>query len=473
MANELVPQMEAAQSAYERETAALNAALQAHTTAARSEQGSAHEAERLALTKQIGAVHTAHVAALKDLEAAAQARIAAIEDTYQASTAGPALPAQDGREGPSPPARCRAPRANRPVCAPAAAADASSGATAGGAASPDGRRATAGGRRRPLPSAAYEAAAAAAAAVATTTESLEAQKARLAASGAAYREAAEAERFEREVAEEQLGRAREELGEALAALVRTERQLAEALSSSAAWREAALAKGGDLQMRRELGTRKATTAASAAARRAEQLALDVAALQADLPLTRTPDPYPSPRPHRKVLSLPVRLPLPLPPAGGGAAAGGRRARRRAGGRRARGAGELPRRPAANPYSDPSPNRKPSSSPIPTQVSFLRVQLQHEGEALEVSRAAEAGLVARLHEAVEAAAAAQLEVDYMRDQGPVHLQPYTYTQSPSPSPNLPLTLALPLARPHAQAHCRGATQPTEGGPGVGGGGGDGL
>ena len=29
MANELVPQMEAAQSAYERETAALNAALQA------------------------------------------------------------------------------------------------------------------------------------------------------------------------------------------------------------------------------------------------------------------------------------------------------------------------------------------------------------------------------------------------------------------------------------------------------------
>ena len=110
MANELVPQMEAAQSAYERETAALNAALQAHTTAARSEQGSAHEAERMALTKQIGAVHTAHVAALKDLEAAAQARIAAIEETYQASTAGPALPVQDGREGPSPPARCRAPR---------------------------------------------------------------------------------------------------------------------------------------------------------------------------------------------------------------------------------------------------------------------------------------------------------------------------------------------------------------------------
>ena len=64
------------------------------------------------------------------------------------------------------------------------------------------------------------------------------------------------------------------------------------------------------------------------------------------------------------------------------------------------------------------------------MSFLRVQLQHEGEALEVSRAAEAGLVARLHEAVEAAAAAQLEVDYMRDQGPVHLQPYTYTQSPA-------------------------------------------
>jgi len=287
VANELVPQMEAAQSAYERETAALNAALQAHTTVARSEQGSAHEAERMALTKQIGAVHTAHVAALKDLEAAAQARIAAIEETYQASTAGPALPVQGGPEGPSPPARCRAPRANRPMCAPVAAADASSGATAGGAASPDGRRATAGGRRRPLPSAAYEAAAAAAAAVATTTESLEAQKARLAASGAAYREAAEAERFEREVAEEQLGRAREELGEALAALVRTERQLAEALSSSAAWREAALAKGGDLQVRRELGTRKATTAASVAARRAEQLALDVATLQADLPLTRT------------------------------------------------------------------------------------------------------------------------------------------------------------------------------------------
>ena len=56
------------------------------------------------------------------------------------------------------------------------------------------------------------------------------------------------------------------------------------------------------------------------------------------------------------------------------------------------------------------------------MSFLRVQLQHEGEALEVSRAAEASLVARLHEAVEAAAAAQLEVDYMRDQGPMHLQP---------------------------------------------------
>jgi hypothetical protein len=204
VANELVPQMEAAQSGYERETAALNAALQAHAAAARSEQGSAHEAERMALTKQIGAVHTAHVATLKDLEAAANARLEAIEETYQASTAGPALP--DGPEGRSPPARSRAPRAKRPVCAPATAADASSRATAGGAASPDGRRATAGSRRRPLPSAAYEAAAAAAAAAAMTTESLEAQNARLAASGAAYREAAEAERFEREVAEEQLGR---------------------------------------------------------------------------------------------------------------------------------------------------------------------------------------------------------------------------------------------------------------------------
>ena len=50
--------------------------------------------------------------------------------------------------------------------------------------------------------------------------------------------------------------------------MRTERQLAEALSSSAAWREAALAKGGDLQVRRELGTRKASTEAWVAARRA-------------------------------------------------------------------------------------------------------------------------------------------------------------------------------------------------------------
>ena len=44
----------------------------------------------------------------------------------------------------------------------------------------------------------------------------------------------------------------------------------------------------------------------------------------------------------------------------------------------------------------------------------------------MSRAAEAGLVARLHGAVEAAAAAQLEVDYMRGQGPMHLQPYPYS-----------------------------------------------
>ena len=62
---------------------------------------------------------------------------------------------------------------------------------------------------------------------------------------------------------------------------------------------------------------------------------------------------------------------------------------------------------------------------PIHHGHLRLALE-VSEALEVSRAAEAGLVARLHEAVEAAAAAQLEVDYMRDQGAVHLQPYPYS-----------------------------------------------
>ena len=243
VANELVPQMEAAQSAYERETAALNAALQAHAAAAQSEQGSTHAAEQIALAKQIGAVHTAHVAALKVLEATAHQRLAAIEEAHQASIAKPNPSGRDSRESPSPLARTRAPAASRPMPVLGAAADAPSAAATSvvaAAASPEGRRVTStGSRRRSLPSAAYAAAAAAAAATTATTESLEAQNARLTASSFAYREAAEGERFEREVAEEQLGRAREELGEALETLVRTERQLAEALSSGAAWREAA------------------------------------------------------------------------------------------------------------------------------------------------------------------------------------------------------------------------------------------
>ena len=285
VANELVPQMEAAQSAYERETAALNAALQAHAAAAQSEQGSTHAAEQIALAKQIGAVHTAHVAALKVLEATAHQRLAAIEEAHQASIAKPNPSGRDSRESPSPLARTRAPAASRPMPVLGAAADAPSAAAmsvVAAAASPEGRRVTStGSRRRSLPSAAYAAAAAEVAAAATaTTESLEAQNARLAASSFAYREAAEGERFEREIAEEQLGRARGELGEALETLVRTERQLAEALSSGAAWREAAQAKGGDQQVRREQGARKAHAVASVAARRAEQLGLDVATLQA-------------------------------------------------------------------------------------------------------------------------------------------------------------------------------------------------
>ena len=159
VANELVPQMEAAQSAYERETAALNAALQAHAAAAaaQGEQGSAHAAERIALAKQIGAVHTAHVAALKVLEATAHRRLAAIEETHQASIANANPSGRDSRESPGPLARTRAPAAGRPVCVPGAAADAPRAAATSvvaAAASPDGRRVTLGSRRRSLPSAA-------------------------------------------------------------------------------------------------------------------------------------------------------------------------------------------------------------------------------------------------------------------------------------------------------------------------------
>ena len=358
VANELVPQMEGAQSAYERETAALNAALQAHAAAAQGEQGSAHAAERIALAKQIGAVHTAHVAALKVLEATAHRRLAAIEETHQASIANANPSGRDSRESLGPLARTRAPAAGRPVCVPGAAADtprAAATSVAAAAASPDGRRVTLGSRRRSLPSAAYAAAAAAAAAATATTESLEAQNARLAASSFAYREAAEGERFEREIAEEQLGRAREELGEALETLVRTERQLAEALSSGAAWREAAQAKGGDLQVRREQGARKAHAVASVAARRAEQLALDVAMLQAAALLQ-----------------------------------------------------EVDARVVGRELAE-----------LEGQVNLLRTQLLHERDALAVSRAAEASMVARLHKAVEGATSAQLEVDFVRNQGHSH------------------------------------------------------
>jgi len=173
--------------------------------------------------------------------------------------------------------------------------------------------------------------------------------------------------------------------------VRTERQLAEALSGSAAWREAALAKGGDLQVRRELGTRKASTEAWVAARRAEQLALDVATLQAALHLTRN-------------LTLTLTSTLTV-------------------------------KSYAYPYAYAYAYAQQAAAllqevdslvvgrevaELEGQLSFLRAQLQHEGAALQLSRAAEAGLATRLHEAVEAAAAAQLELDYMRDQGRMHL-----------------------------------------------------
>ena len=171
--------------------------------------------------------------------------------------------------------------------------------------------------------------------------------------------------------------------------MRTERQLAEALSSSAAWREAALAKGGDLQVRRELGTRKASTEAWVAARRAEQLALDVATLQAALHLTRN-------------LTLTLTSTLTV-------------------------------KSYAYPYAYAYAQQAAALlqevdslvvgrevAELEGQLSFLRAQLQHEGAALQLSRAAEAGLATRLHEAVEAAAAAQLELDYMRDQGRMHL-----------------------------------------------------
>jgi hypothetical protein len=366
VANELVPLMEAAQSAYDRENAALNAALQAHAAAAQSEQGSAHATERFALERQIEAVHTAHVAALKMLEATAHRRLAAIEETHQASIAKLNPSGRDSRESPSPLARTRAPAASRPMCVLGAAADAPGAAAmsvVAVAASPDGRRVTLGSRRRSpdgrrsLPSAAYEAAAAAAAAASATTESLEAQNARLVASSAAYREAAEGERFEREIAEEQLGRARGELDEALETLVRTERQLAEALGSCAAWREAAQAKGSDLQVRREQGTRKAHAVASVAARRAEQLALDVATLQAAALLQEV---------DAHVVGWEI-------------------------------------------------------AELEGQVNYLRTQLLYERDALAVSRAAESSMAARLHKAVEGATSAQLEVDFVRNQGHTHKQ----------------------------------------------------
>ena len=92
VANELVPQMEAVQNAHERETAALNAALQAHAEAAQRDCDaglaySAHAAEREALEVQIANVRSAHVAALKALEATAHQRLAAIEEAHGAALA--------------------------------------------------------------------------------------------------------------------------------------------------------------------------------------------------------------------------------------------------------------------------------------------------------------------------------------------------------------------------------------------------
>lgn len=62
--------------------------------------------------------------------------------------------------------------------------------------------------------------------------------------------------------------------------MQTERRLAEALDSGVVWQEAAQAKGGDLQMQREQGAVRVQASVTLAGRRAEQLALDVAALQA-------------------------------------------------------------------------------------------------------------------------------------------------------------------------------------------------
>ena len=54
-----------------------------------------------------------------------------------------------------------------------------------------------------------------------------------------------------------------------------------------------------------------------------------------------------------------------------------------------------------------------------QVGLLQTQLLHERDSLAASRAAEAGLVARLHRVQEEASSSQLEVDHVRAQGNAH------------------------------------------------------